>query len=164
TGLLTLGGNVSVNSLGTGASGATVASLVALTNATTRTFTVADDGTAAIDLTISKIISTTGSLIKAGDGTMLVSGANSYTGATTVNAGTLRAGIITNAFGTTSAVTLANTAGVTLDLNGFSNTIGSLTGGGTNGGNVTLGTGTLTIGSNNSSPAAYAGIISGTGG
>jgi fibronectin-binding autotransporter adhesin len=162
TGLFTLGGNVTVNSLGTGASGATLATLVALTNATTRTFSVADDGTAAIDLTISKIISTTGSLVKTGDGILLVSGANSYTGATTVNGGTLRAGIITNAFGTTSAVTLANTAGVTLDLNGFNNTIGSLTGGSATGGNITLGAGTLTC--NSGVTTTYAGIISGTGG
>ena len=47
--------------------------------------------------------------------------------------GTLQAGIATSAFGSNSAVTLANTAGVTLNLNNFSNTIGSLNGGGTTG-------------------------------
>ena len=164
TGLLTLGGDVTVINSGTGNVGASISSPVALTNATTRTFTVADDGTSAVDLTISAIISTTGNLVKAGAGTLQLSRANTYTGTTTVNTGTLQAGIITNAFGTNSAVTLANTAGAVLDLAGFSNTIGSITGGGTSGGNVTLGSGTLTVGSLNTSPAAYAGIISGTGG
>jgi autotransporter-associated beta strand protein len=61
-------------------------------------------------------------------------------------------------------VTLANVAGATLDITGFNTQIGSLTGGGATGGNVTLGAATLTTGGNNTSPAAYAGAISGSGG
>ena len=163
-GQLTLGGNVIVVNQGTGTVGASISAPVALTGATTRTFTVADDGTASADLIISGIISTTGAIVKDGTGTLQLTRANTYTGTTTVNAGTLQAGIITSAFGANSAVTLANTAGVVLDLNGFSNTIGSLTGGGTTGGNITLGSGVLTVGGLNTSPAAYAGVISGTGG
>ena len=60
---------------------------------------------------------------------MTLSGANTYTGATTVNVGTLQAGS-TSAFGSNSAVTLGNTSGVVLNLNNLSNTIGSLNGGG----------------------------------
>jgi outer membrane autotransporter protein len=60
-------------------------------------------------------------------------------------------------------VVLADTAGATLNLNDFSNTIGSLSGGGVSGGNVTLGNATLTIGGDNTSPSAYFGVISGTG-
>jgi autotransporter-associated beta strand protein len=67
------------------------------------------------------------------------------------------------AFGKNSAVTLANTAGVVLDITGYNTQIGSLTGGGATGGNVTLGAATLTTGGDNTSPAAYAGVISGTG-
>ena len=63
----------------------------------------------------------------------------------------------------TSAVTLANVAGATLDLNGTSETIGSLAGGGAAGGNVTLGAGTLTTGGNNGT-TTYTGILSGAGG
>ena len=102
-------------------------------------------------------------LIKANTSTWTLNGTSTYNGTTTVNAGTLKAGS-TQAFGSNSAVTLANTAGAILDLNSNSNSIGSLTGGGASGGNVTLGSATLTVGGDNTSPAAYAGVISGTSG
>jgi fibronectin-binding autotransporter adhesin len=112
-------------------------------------------------LTVASAISGTGSLTQAGGGTTVLSGANSYTGTTAINQGTLQAGS-TSAFGNNSAVTLADVAGATLDLNGFNNSIGSLAGGGTAGGNVSLGTATLTTGGNNTS-TSYGGAISGTG-
>ena len=43
-------------------------------------------------------------------------------------------------------------------------TIGSLTGGDGTSGNITLGTGILSIGNDGSSPAAYGGAITGSGG
>ncbi len=114
----------------------------------------------------SGIISGTGAVTKSGTGAWTVSGLNTYTGATTVNAGTLKAGIATTgangAFGNLSAVTMANVATAILDLSGFNNTIGSLSGGGATGGNVTLGAATLTTGGDNSA-TSYSGIISGTG-
>ncbi|MES2439962.1 MAG: autotransporter-associated beta strand repeat-containing protein [Verrucomicrobiota bacterium] len=102
-------------------------------------------------------------------GVLTLSGANTYTGATNIYAGTLTAGVASvantsGAFGNNSAVTLANVAGAGINLNSFATQIGSLTGGGTAGGNIALGSATLTVGADNSSPAAYAGIISGTGG
>jgi len=108
-------------------------------------------------------------LTKLGANTLTLSGASTYTGATSVSGGILKAGIasspgVSGAFGKNSAVTLANTAGVSMDLNGFNTQIGSLAGGGVTGGNVILGAATLTVGGNNTSPAAYAGVISGTGG
>ncbi len=119
-------------------------------------------------LAVSGVVSGTYSLTKADAGTLTLSGANIYTGATTVSAGTLKAGVasvagVSGAFGYNSAITLANTAGVTMDITGFNTQIGSLTGGGTTGGNVTLGAATLTVGGDHTSPAAYAGIISSTG-
>ena len=130
-----------------------------------RTITIGSDNTspAAYNGIISNGTATSVAITKSGTGIITLSGANTYTGPTTINGGTLKAGIATQAFGVTSAVTLANTAGVVLDITGFNSTIGSITGGGANGGNVTLGSATLSIGSNNTSPAAYAGIISGTG-
>jgi len=77
-----------------------------------------------------------------------------------VSGGTLRAASTTS-FTTTSGVTLANVAGATLDLNGFSQTITTLTGGGTAGGNVTLGGATLTTGT---AFDATIGSLSGAGG
>ncbi|MFC6876048.1 YDG domain-containing protein, partial [Flavobacterium myungsuense] len=91
SGVLTVNGTVTVtDASGAGTSGATIAAPLAL-GAATRTFSVADDGTTASDLTISGIISNTGGITKEGAGTMDVSGANTYTGATTVTAGILRA-------------------------------------------------------------------------
>lgn len=119
--------------------------------------------------TVSGVIGTgTGTVTKDGAGTVTFSGANTYTGATTVNAGTLKAGVasvanVSGAFGNNSAVSLANVAGATLDITGFNTQIGSLTGGGATGGNVTLGAATLTVGGDNSSPAAFAGTLAGTG-
>jgi hypothetical protein len=52
--LLTLGGNVTINNAGTGNSGASISSPLALGN--NRIFTVADDGTAAADLTLSNLV------------------------------------------------------------------------------------------------------------
>ena len=68
-------------------------------------------------------------------GTTIFTGANSYSGATNVNAGTLRAGA-PNTFSPNSAVTVAG--GGTLDLNGFNQTVPSVT----NAGLVNMGTGT----------------------
>ncbi|MHC1703483.1 MAG: autotransporter-associated beta strand repeat-containing protein [Tenuifilaceae bacterium] len=167
TGTLTLGGGVTVNSAGTGTNEATISCPVAL--GATRTFTIADDGTAATDLSISGIISGGGfGITKTGAGTMVLSGANTYTGATTVNAGLLKAGVVSvantsGAFGNNSALILADLTSTSIDITGFNTQIGSLSGGGAIGGNVTLGTATLSVGGNNASPAAYAGIISGTG-
>ena len=94
--------------------------------------------------------------------TLLLQGNNTYIGKTTVTRGVIKAGS-TTAFGTNSPVTLANTTDVALNLAGFNNSIGSLTGGGATGGNVTLGAATLTVGGDGTSPAAYAGVISSTG-
>ena len=102
------------------------------------------------------------SLIKASSSSWTLTGTNTYTGTTAVNGGTLKAGS-TQALGSNSAVTLSNTASTVLDLNSYSNSIGSLSGGGTTGGNMSLGSASLTVGSDNTSPAAYAGVISGSG-
>ena len=97
-----------------------------------------------------------GGLVKNGTGTFTLNGQNTYTGATTINAGTVQAGAA-NVLAPASAFTVA--AGATLDLNGFSQTVSSLAGAG----NTHLGSGVLTTGGNNSS-TTYTGIISGAGG
>ena len=108
-----------------------------------RAFTIAGlstiDVASATTTTLQGVISngaSTGSLVKSGTGTLLLSATNTYTGATNVNAGTLRAGSAA-AFGASSAFTVAS--GATLDLNGFNKTFGSLNGAGTvSGANTTI--------------------------
>jgi len=117
------------------------------------TLTVGD----ASDTTFSGVIEVTanagaggstatgGVVTKVGAGTLTLSGANTYTGATNINVGTLALGAA-GALPDVSAVTVA--AGATLDMNGFSETIGTLAGAGTvsDGGNLTLaGTGSTTF-------------------
>ncbi len=100
--------------------------------------------TQANSATFSGIISGPGSLTKIGTGTLILSGDNSYSGATFVNQGTLRAGAA-GTFSPDSAINVAS--GAVLDLASFDQTIGSLAGGG----NVLLGAGVLTTGGDGSS-------------
>ncbi len=118
----------------------------------------------ASTLTVGGIISgNTFSLTKAGSGALALGGVNTFNGGLTINAGTLQMITGTNRLASSTAVSLANIAGVTFDLNSFSQTIGSLSGGGTTGGNVSLGSATLTTGGANTS-TSFGGIISGTSG
>ena len=103
-------------------------------------------------LTYGGIVAGSGNLIKAGAGTLLLSGVNTYTGDTTVSAGILQAGS-TTAFGSNSAVTVTGT----LELDGYSNSIGSLAGAGTVE-NASATAATLTIGGDNTS-TTFSGVL-----
>jgi len=154
------GGTAAINASGDTTN--TISSPIRLRQNNT-TFTVAD-GAQTTDLSISGVISMNegnGALIKAGAGTMVLSGTNTYTGTTTINGGilALSGGAAIFNGGT---VTLANAAGAGLRLDA-SETIGALTGGGASGGNVNLQANTLTI-SAGSTSVNYTGTISGTGG
>jgi autotransporter-associated beta strand protein len=72
------------------------------------TATVAD-GAAATDLSISAAIVGTRGLIKAGAGTLNLSGANTYAGGTTLNQGTLTVGTGGSLGATTGALSVNNT-------------------------------------------------------
>jgi autotransporter-associated beta strand protein len=106
--------------------------------------------TATISTPISRDVAGRG-LDKTGPGTLVLSGAGSYTGRTAVQDGTLRLGA-DNVLPDASAVIVGgNAAGVTgtLDLAGHSDAVGSLTLGGstsTSAAAVTTGGGTLTLG------------------
>ena len=90
SGALTLIGSVTINDATTGTNGANISCPVALAG-TTKTFTVADDGTSAVDLTVSGIVSN-GAVIKEGAGTMLLSGTNTYSSGSRAVTGILAIG------------------------------------------------------------------------
>jgi autotransporter-associated beta strand protein len=80
-------------------------------------------GQALVHSTISGDNATDGGLIFQGSGTTTLSGANTYTGATTINAGTLAIGAA-NRIADTSAMVLG---GGTFATGGFAETVGTLT-------------------------------------
>jgi autotransporter-associated beta strand protein len=105
--------------------------------------------------TISSVIgSNVTSLTQSSSGKLILSGANTYSGATTISAGTLQlgaSGVIPDG----SALTVAS--GATFNLAGFSETVGSLAGAGTVS-STAAGTPTLTAGGNNTS-TTFSGVI-----
>jgi len=153
------GNNVTIASLAT----ATIPGTAVVENAsaTAATLTVNQ----AIDTTFAGVLQNgtgggTLGLTKGGAGTLTLSGTNTLTGLITINAGTvaLSGGA---AVPDTGAITFANTAGANLQLNA-SETVGSIAGGGSTGGNVLLQSFTLTTGGA-STDTTYGGVISGTG-
>jgi autotransporter-associated beta strand protein len=146
-------GNVNITN-----GGYTGASLNVINLTGTRTFNIA----ASTTTNVAADIGGAGGLTKSGNGTLnlLSSSAGSYGGATTISAGTLA---IAGGFSIpdTSAVSLANVAGATLQLNA-NETIGSLSGGGATGGEVALGGNTLSVG--DATNTTFSGTISGATG
>jgi autotransporter-associated beta strand protein len=105
---------------------------------------------------------TFGSVVKTGTGTLTLSGSNTYQGATTINAGAVSLAA-NNAIANSVAVALANTAGVSLNINGTTQTIGTLVGGGASGGNINLGSGGAALTVLQKTFSDYTGVIGGTG-
>ncbi len=124
-----------------------------------RTTTLTGNATITVDTGVTTTwasgITGTGTFTTQGQGTLILTGSNSYLGATTVSSGALQAGAI-NTFSPQSSSFTVNTF---LNLNSFNQSITQLLGSGT----VALGSATLTIGSDNSSPT-FLGMISGNGG
>jgi autotransporter-associated beta strand protein len=155
-------------------------------NYTTATVTLlGGGGTGATLGTTTFAANTSGGLVKAGAGKLTLTGTNTYTGTTGVNAGTLALGSagaiggggnVTFGGGTVqfsatntsdlSARIVNSTGAISLDTNGQSVAFGSALAASNTGGLTKLGNGTLTL----SQPAAYtgttlvsAGSLSGTG-
>jgi autotransporter-associated beta strand protein len=163
-GKLLLKGDVSSS----GDSTVTIASGLALTNKGnidldngTRTFTVAN-GTADTDMSISAVITNTGSIIKDGAGTLSLDAANTYSGTTAINNGTLIANVL-GALPLTprSAVSFTGGGNPALSL-GANQVAASLTSVGATTGTVTLGSNTLTVGAGSGS-TDFKGSIGGAG-
>lgn len=128
----------------------------------------------ATDTTFSGVITGDGSFTKAGTGILTLSGANTFTGSTTLSAGTITLdGSLANTTGVTlaagtlltlngdinDAASVAIGAGATLDLNNNDETLATITGTGTS--NITLDNATLTVG--NGSSFTFGGVISESG-
>ena len=137
TGVGTLGATSGALAVGGGTLdlGGTTQTVGALTLAsgTIQNGTLNATGYAVQSGTISAVLGGTGGLTKTGAGIVTLSAANTYTGATDVQAGTLRLGI-DNALSASTALTVET--GATLDLNTHNDVVGSfalygtLTGGG----------------------------------
>jgi autotransporter-associated beta strand protein len=104
--------------------------------------------------TYASVISGGAAVTKAGSGILILSGVNTYTGGTTVSAGTLRLG----GSGVLSSAGVLNINGGTFDLNGFAQTVGTLSG---SGGAIALGSGQLTT--NSALDSVVSSVISGSG-
>jgi autotransporter-associated beta strand protein len=117
---------------------------------------VIDNGILAFNrsnvLTFSGAISGTGGITQIGPGTTILAGDNSYSGATTITSGAFQAGSA-NGLSPNSAFTVNSI----LDLNGFSNTIGSISGAGRVLNNGTT-SATLTIGARNED-STFSGVL-----
>ena len=102
----------------------------------------------------SGLTSSGGSLIKSGSGILTISGANSYSSSTTISAGSIKLG---RANGLSSVSSIIFTSGTSLDIAGYSQSLGSLSGAGTitSSGSGTL---TITIGADSSS-TSFSGVI-----
>lgn len=112
-------------------------------------------GTAATLGTPTIAPNVSGGLTKSGLGVLALGGANTFTGPTVVNGGTLRANV-PNAISATANLNVV--LGTTFDLNNNNQTVGSVSGAG----NITLGSATLTAGGDGSS-TTLSGTITGTG-
>lgn len=122
------------------------------------TYAVASGQTVTQTGAITDVSGSPGDIVKTGAGTLVLapatSGANTYSGGTQIQQGTLQAGIA-------DALPIGGDVGVssgaTLDLNGYDQSIGSLTGAG----DITLGGATLTL---SNASGILSGAISGSGG
>ncbi|MGX1789939.1 autotransporter domain-containing protein [Bosea sp. NPDC055332] len=123
-----------------------------------RTVLLRDTGAIETDagttLTLSSTVGGAGGLIKWGDGTLLLTGANSWSGGTLITAGTLRAG----SAGALPTMTDWVLTGGRLDLSGHDLSMRLLAG---SGGEIALGGADLTV--DQADDSVYAGTVTGAG-
>ena len=152
--------NAGTLQIGNGGSTGSLSATGTISNNGTLVFNRSDSLTQGTDFSASGI-SGSGAVIKNGAGTLTFTTSNTYTGGTTIQLGnlTLSGGSALDDGGT---VTLANAAGAVLHI-ATSETIGSLSGGGASGGNLSIASGqVLTL--NQSTSTSFNGTISGAGG
>jgi len=136
-GTLTLGAGITYRAGSAGfENGQTTISANLATGNAARNFSVGN-GAATDDLVISGALSGSGTITKQGAGTLVLSGANTHTGQLSIQQGTVKlgaSGVLPDANAIQMGVN-ASTTGTTIDLNGFSETVGNLAIGGAGGTN-----------------------------
>ena len=114
--------------------------------------------------TVSAILGGSVGLNKTTSGTVILSGANTFTGGISITGGTLQLGAVAVIPNGTGKGNVDISALGTLDMNTFSETIGGLSGAGTvDNVAAAVGATTLTVGDNNQS-TTFSGVIKNTGG
>jgi len=166
--------NVIITTAGAGGQAGTITVSAPITWSSTNSLSLIADSTIALNaaittgaagsslilnsggpITQTAVISGSGGLTLDSASTLTLSQANTYTGATTINAGTITLSAA-NRISDSSAVVIAN--GGTFNMNGFAETVGSIAGAG----NISMGSGDLTAGGNNTS-TTFSGNITGSG-
>jgi autotransporter-associated beta strand protein len=154
SGTLTVTGNSTVQAL----TSVTLANNATITNGVTETLDANGN-----NLTNSGNISGSGASLTAhsstGTGTLTLSGSNSYTGASTVNSGTLVLGN-SNALPSVTTLTVAGTG--SLNLNGYNASVATLSDGGISTGTITNSGTSATLAVTGSGASTFGGSIGGT--
>jgi fibronectin-binding autotransporter adhesin len=119
---------------------------------------VVNAGSGSHDLDVFAVVSGNAALVKNGSGRMVLDAANSYTGATVVNAGTLANGA-TNALPPSTALTVAS--GATYDLFTFNQQVAAISGTGTITSSASSSSGTVTLTVDGSQTTSYDGPLTG---
>jgi len=120
------------------------------------------DVAASRTLTLAGIVSGSFNITRQGDGKVILSGANTYAGATAINGGTLQLGasnVIPNGVGNGDVSVAAD---CTLDLNGYSDSLNGLSGAGTVDNTAASTMSTLSVGGNDVT-SSFSGVIRNSG-
>lgn len=116
----------------------------------------------AVDLLVASQITGGSVVTKNGPGLMQLTGSNTYTGATTINNGTLRIAGGDDRLPVGTTLTIGSTNGVpTFDLNGFSQTVRALADGGFRNGSVTNSGAAAVFAVSNSAISRFSGTLGG---
>ena len=148
--------------------GGTLQSTATFSSSRSITFNAGTNGidvTTGSTLTLNGVVGGTGGFTKSAAGTLILEGANSYGGTTTLAEGTLKLAVANDRLPTGSALVIGNagdTGSATLDLNGFSQTVAGLTSVGATMTRAITSASAATLTVNTATIDTYAGTIDGS--